>query len=107
MSFARRPPLLWARILLVLAIAGAVLVDAVVLPQPWRGVEHQLLLAVRWPALAILTLLLFAGLVLLVLTTRAIPALPVVAAEEARLDPPRLTTGRSPIRVVTLNGLES
>ncbi len=106
MSFARRPPLFWPRILLVLAIAGAVLVDAVVLPQPWRGVEYQLLLAVRWPALTVLVLVLAAGLLLLVLTSRAITELPVLAAEEPRLDPPRLTTGRSEVRVVTLEGLE-
>jgi hypothetical protein len=105
-SFARRPPLFWSRILLVLAIAGAVMVDAIILPQPWRGIERQLLLALRWPALAVLVLLLLAGLVLLVITSRSIPELPVVAAEEPRLDRPRLTTGRSEVRVVTLDGLE-
>ncbi len=106
MPIARRPPLFWPRILLVLAIAIAVLADAVVLPQPWRGMERGLLLALRWPALGVLVLLPATGLVLLVLTSRAIRELPLLVAEEPRLDPPRLTTGRSKVRVVTLDGLE-
>jgi hypothetical protein len=105
-SFARRPPLLWRPVLLVLAIAGAVLVDAVVIPQPWRGIEHRLLLMARWPALAVLVLLLASGLGFLVLTSRVIVALPDVGTEEPRLAPLRLTPGRSEVKVVTLIGLE-
>src|SRR5215471_11106626 len=99
MPGVRRPPPCRVRILLVLAVAIAVLVDAAILPQPWRGIEHRLLLALHWPALAVLTLLLAAGLVLVGVTSRAIRELPVVVAEEPRLDAHRLTTGRSEVRV--------
>jgi hypothetical protein len=106
MPFGRRPPLFWPRILLILAIAGALLMDAVVMPQPWSGIEYRLVVALRWPALAVLGLLMAAGLGLLVRTSRTVPTLPVVGGEEPRLDEPRLTTGRSEVRVVTLAGLE-
>jgi hypothetical protein len=105
-SFARRHPLRWRPVLLVLAIAGAVVVDAIVMPQPWRGIEHRLLLAARWPALAVLVLALAGGLCFLRLTSRLIPALPVADAEEPRLGLPRLTTGGAEVKVVTLAGLE-
>src|SRR5262245_14733431 len=76
------------------------------MPQPWRGIEHRLLLAARWPALAVLVLALASGLCFLRLTSGPIPALPVADAEEPRLGPPRLTTGGAEVKVVTLAGLE-
>jgi hypothetical protein len=102
----RRAPLSWRPMLLVLAVAGAVLADAALMPQPWRGIEHRILLAVRWPALSVLILLLAVGLVGLVLTAGSPLTLPVVGAEEPRLDPPSFAASPAEVRVVTLAGLE-
>jgi MinD-like ATPase involved in chromosome partitioning or flagellar assembly len=105
-SFARRPPLPWPRILLFLAIATAVLVDAAVMPQPWRGIEHRVILAVRWPTAAVLVLLLAAGLAGLALRSASTTRPAVADAEEPRFGPPRIAAQRS-VKVVTVVGLEA
>jgi hypothetical protein len=105
-AFVHRPPQPWSRILLVLAIAAAVLVDSVVMPQPWRGMEHRFLLAVRWPAAVMLAMLLAAGLAGLVLRSMSTARPAVADAEEPRFGPPRLAPQRS-VRVVTVVGLEA
>ena len=71
-----------------------------------RSIEHGLLLAVRWPALVLLVLLLATGLGGFLVRSRSTLALPAIDGEEPRLGPPRLTLPPSSVAVVTLAGLE-
>jgi hypothetical protein len=101
-----RPPLAWRRVLLVVAVAGAALADAALLPEPWRGIDHMVLLAVRWPALAVLVLLLAAGAGGLALRSEVGLAPPVADREEPLLEPADLGELPWPVAVVHVAGLE-
>ena len=103
---ARRLPPAWASILIVLAWSAAVLVDLALMPEPWRGIEHRILVPVRWPALTAFVLLLAAGAGGLALRTRARSVPPVASREEPLLEPPRLDELPWPAAVVRLAALE-